>query len=256
MRKEAGRSDLGRSDLGTGGPGPALAVLPAPARRRPPRLSAGSVVPVVLAVLAAAFGYEALQDRSATVEVPVARVAIPAGAPVDAADTRLVQVHAADQALTAGLLPTGQLGQGWAAAVRIGAGQPITLSELTRPFEERLGAMSIEVPVEHAAGGTIGPGDLVDVVLANGSGGARYVAQGLRVLSVAPNPSAAGVLGGSSSNYFIVVAVNKLTALRLSAAIGTAGLGGNGGSIEVVRSTGEAPARAVAYQMGGGGGQS
>lgn len=233
-----------------------MASAPVPAAsRRPRRFSAGSVVPVLLAVLAATFGYEALQDRSAMVEVPVASVPIPAGAPVDAADTRLVRAHASDQDLTAGLLAAIQVGRGWTAAVRVGAGQALTLSEVTKTTVSKLGVMSIEVPVEHAAGGTISAGDLVDVIAANGSGGAYYVAQGLRVLSVAPSSSGTGVLGGGQPNYFIVVSVGKQTALQLTAVLGESSLGGGTSSIEVVRSTGEEPAKVAGYRAGGEGGK-
>jgi Flp pilus assembly protein CpaB len=209
------------------------------------------VVPAVLAILAATFGYAALQDRSAMVEVPVASGPIPAGSVVDAADTHMVRVHASDQVLTGGLLGPSQLDKGWTAAVRIGTGQPVTLSEVAKPTGAKLGAMSIEVPVEHAAGGTISPGDLVDVIAANGSGGAYYVAQGLRVLSVASSSASAGVLGGGGQSYFIVVSVDKRTALRIAAAMGAGSLGGGPSNIEVVRSTGEAASRELTYQMRG-----
>jgi Flp pilus assembly protein CpaB len=204
-------------------------------------------VPIVLAVLAAGFGYEAVQDRSAMTSIPVAASAIPAGSAVDAADTRLVQVHASDAVLANGLLGVSQLGEGWTAAVAVAPGQPIALSELTKPDASgEQGAMSIEVPVDHAAGGSIVPGDLVDVIAANGSGGAYYVAQGLRVLSVAPSGSGGGVLGGGTGDYFVVVAVGKRTALKISAALGASASSGTG--IEVVRSTGEVPTGQLSYQ--------
>ncbi len=57
------------------------------------------------------------------------------------------------------------------------------------------------------------------MIATNGSGGAYYVAQGLRVLDVAPPSTTSGVLGGGSGSYFVVVAVNKQTALRIAAAL-------------------------------------
>ncbi len=62
------------------------------------RLTAGSVVPVLLAVLAAAFTYEALQDRSSMTSIVVAKSLVPAGAPVNGNDTRAVRVHSSDTA--------------------------------------------------------------------------------------------------------------------------------------------------------------
>jgi Flp pilus assembly protein CpaB len=212
---------------------------PAPARR-PRRLTARAVVPVLLAVIAGGFAYEALQDRAAMTSIVVAASLVPAGSPVNGNDTRLVKVHATDVALTKGLVPPSELGEGWVAAVAVQAGQPITLSELERPPSgPALGEMSIAVPVQQAAGGTIGPGDLVDVIAAQGTNGAYYVAQSLRVLAVAPTSASSGVLSGGTTDYFVVVAVGKQTALRIAAAVGAQGSGGAGSDIEIVRSTGE-----------------
>lgn len=215
---------------------------------RPRRLTTGAVVPVLLAVLAGGFGYEALQDRSAMTSIVVARWAVPAGSPIDAADTRSVSVHATDTALTQGVLRPEGLGRGWVAAVPVRSGEPVTLSELRQQAAGApLGEMSIAVPVAQAAGGRLGPGDLVDVIASDGSGGARYVAQGLRVVSVAPSSVATGVLGGGTAGYFIVVAVDKLAALELAAALGAAGSGGGEGQLQVVRSTGEPLTRLATY---------
>ena len=62
---------------GTGTP-PSAERLPS---RRLRRLTTGSVVPVVLAVLAGGFAFEALQDRSAMTNVVVASALVPAGGP-------------------------------------------------------------------------------------------------------------------------------------------------------------------------------
>jgi Flp pilus assembly protein CpaB len=204
------------------------------------RWTTGSVVPVVLAVLAGGFAYAALQDRSALTAIVVASEPVAAGSPIGSGNTRLVKVNAADTAFVRGVLSPSSLAGGWVAAVALGAGQPITESEVVRPSQTpALGEMSISVPVQQAAGGKIGPGDFVDVIASSGVGGAHYVAQGLPVLSVAPTSGAGGVLGGLSTNYYVVVAVDKRTALRLAAALGLEGAGSSGGQIEIVNSTGE-----------------
>jgi len=195
---------------------------------------------VALAVLAGGFAFESLQDRSAMTEVVVASSLVPAGAPVDARDTRLIKVHASDTAFAHGLLTPSALEGRWVAVVPVQPGEPITLSELERPAAgPPLGEMSIAVPLQQAAGGTIGVGDLVDVIASSGPGEAYYVAQGLRVLGVAPTTSAAGVLDGGATSYFIVVAVGKQTALRIAAALGAQGSGTTDDNIQIVRSTGE-----------------
>ena len=106
--------------------------------------------------------------------------------------------------------------------------------------------MSIPVPVERADGGGIGAGDRVDVLAGDGNGGASYVAQGLMVVAVSPTRTS-GVLAGASSDFWVTVAVDRATALRLTAALGASGAA-PGTSLEVVRSTGEtAPAPQTSY---------
>jgi Flp pilus assembly protein CpaB len=219
---------------------PAVPSAERPSSRRLRRLTTGSVVPVVLAVLAGGFAFEALQDRSAMTDVVVASSVVPAGAPVDPSDTRVIKVHTSDTTFAHGLLTPSALEGRWVTAVPLQAGEPITRSEIQRPAAgPPLGEMSIAVPLQQAAGGTISTGDLVDVVASNGPAGAYYVAQGLRVLGVAPTTAAGGVLDGGTTSYFIVVAVGKQIALKIAAALGAQGSGGTADNIEIVRSTGE-----------------
>jgi Flp pilus assembly protein CpaB len=206
-------------------------------------------VPVALGVLAAGFTYEALQGRAAMTEIVVTRSELAAGTPIDAGDTRLVRVHSVDRSLLRGLVTPPQLGEGWVATVAIPAGEPVTSSEISMPAKGPvLGEMSIAVPVDQAVGGRLAPGDRVDVIAGNAAGGAHYVAQGLRIVAVSPS-SGNGALLGASTNYYVVVAVGKQTALRIAAALaeGGAGAGGAGG-IELVRSSGEKQTAHIAYE--------
>jgi Flp pilus assembly protein CpaB len=170
-------------------------------------------------------------------EVVVARHDLTAGQPVDANDTRLVGVHSTDEALLHDLVRRGQVSGGWVTSVPVAAGEPLTESELARPLAgPTLGEMSIAVPVQQAVGGRLAPGDLVDVIASDGQGGAYYVAQGLRVVAVAP-AAPSGALLGASTSYYVVVAVGKEAALRVAAAAGEQGT--SGGGVELVRSSGE-----------------
>ena len=209
------------------------------------RITIGHIAPVVLAVLAAVLVAVAISDRSATTQVAVASGLIPAGAPVDRSDTHLVSMHSADAALRSGLLPASSVNSGWVAAVAIVAGDPITRSEVARAASGTggLGSMSLPVPISNADGGQIVAGDLVDVIAENGANGAQYVAQGLRVLSVPSFSSASGVLSTSADAYYVVVAVDRPTALRLAAALAGSSSQGSSADIEVVRTTGESPER-------------
>lgn len=205
-------------------------------RRRPRRLSAGALLPVVLAVLAAVFAYEALQDRASMAEVVVARSSIPAGGAVTHFDTRIVEVHASDLSAARDLASPSQMNGGWVAAVGLQPGEPVTLDELSRISGSSGGEqMSIPVPEDQAVGGGLAAGDIVDVIEATQAGLTRYVARDLRVVSVAPSGSAGGVLGGSSGNFFVVVEVDKQTALELAAALAGSNTGA-GASIDIIRS--------------------
>lgn len=174
-----------------------------------------------------------------------------AGAPLDASDTSVVRVPSSDRSVLSGLLSPSGLSVGWVAAVAINAGEPVTLSELARPARgPSLGEMSIAVPIDEADGGRLVPGDHVDVIASNSTGSAHYVAQGLRVVAVAPS-SATGALLSSSTGYYVVVAVGKQAALHIAAALGSQGPGGTGvGAVELVRSSGYQAASQVSYSLG------
>lgn len=256
-----------RSEVGFGsgaGPGPALGPSPASRapeaaaradlgpdvarRRRPRRVTAGAAVPAALGVLAAGFAYEALQSRAATTEIVVARSAVSEGVTVDASNTRLVKIRSADRSLLKDLVPPSDLEAGWVAAVPIRPGEPVTASELARRASgPQLGEMSIAVPVDEAVGGRLAAGDRVDVIVSGTGGSARYVAQDLRVLAVAPT-SVGGALLEASTSYYVVVAVGKKTALRLAAALGSQAAGGGAaGGLELVLSNGEAVTARTSY---------
>lgn len=224
-------------------------------RRLGSRWTVGHLAPVVLAVLAAVFVLAVLRERGATVLVPVASAPIPAGAAVNGSDTRLVQVHRSDAALVSGLLPRADLGAGWAAAARIAAGEPISRGAVTHETAgaSGMGSMSIPVPMDRADGGAIVAGDRVDVIVSSGAG-ASYVAEGLTVIGVSPTETS-GVLTGTTTDFYITVAVDRPTALRLAAALGASGSMGASG-LEVVRSTGEtgsAPAGSYRPPVSAGG---
>jgi Flp pilus assembly protein CpaB len=210
-----------------------------PRRFKTRRLTPGHLIPLLLAIAAGIAVLVVLQQRNATVSIAVVRTEIPAGSLIDASNTRLVQVRASDVALTDGLMRGAQLDQRWVASVDLNAGEPIARSEIGfGGGDAGLGAMSIQVPTDHAAGGSILAGDRVDVLSTSGSGGAFYVAQALRVLSVAQSGNG-GLLGADVGDYWIVVAVDKTTALHLTAALGS-GASSTSTGIEVVRSNGEA----------------
>lgn len=94
--------------------------------------------------------------------------------------------------------------------------------------------MSIPVPRENAAGGSLGVGDRVDVI-DTVDGVARYVALDVEVTKVSAPSSSGGITRGAGREFFVVVQVDALQALAIAEALAD-------GKLNVVRSTGAAPA--------------
>lgn len=210
------------------------------------RWTPGHVLPFVLAVFAVIFVLAALRDRSAQTAVVVASRQIPAGATINAGDTRTIKMRSADAHAVGGLLGPAQVAGGLIAATGIGPGEPIIRTETLRgpASAAGLGSMSLPIPVDRADGGTLAVGDQVDVIAGTPTG-ANYIAQGLTVLATS-TPATTGVLAGTNTAYWITVAVDHPTALRLAAALAASSTS-SGNTLEVIRSTGETPTSQQSY---------
>ncbi|HEX6299840.1 MAG TPA: SAF domain-containing protein [Acidimicrobiia bacterium] len=200
-----------------------------PARRRIGRpLSAAHIVIAVVVILAFVLNLLVLQDRGATTLVAIADEPLAAGSTLNADDLSLVPVDSDFEGLPE-LVTEDELGQldGWVLSRGIPAGGLLDTSALIEGGSDSgLRSMSLPVPIEHAAGGTLVAGDRVDVISVVDTT-ARFVATDLEVLSVSESSSAIG----SISAYHIVVSVEADEALDLARAL-------DGGSVEIVRSTG------------------
>lgn len=201
-----------------------------PARRRLGRpLSAAHILIAVVVILAFVLNLLVLQDRSATTLVAVADEPLAAGSIVDIAQLRLVPVDAGFEGLSE-LITDEELARfdGWVLSRSVPSGGLLDATALVEPGSNSgLRSMSLPVPVEHAAGGTLVAGDRVDVIWVV-DGNARYVASDLEVISVAETSTSAI---SSISGYHIVVQVEADEALDLAGAL-------DAGSVEIVRSTG------------------
>lgn len=215
-------------------------------RLRPRPFHAGHLVSLVLAVVAAVAVLAAVQGQSATRSVPIANRSVAAGVELTPADLKTVTMRASDAAMITGLL-TPQAVVGRISTVPIVAGEPITQAETgsRRPAGAGLGQMSIAIPLTDADGGNIVSGDRVDVIFAEPQG-AAYAAQDVLVLSVS-SASSTSLLGVSGSSYFLILAVDKATALRIATALASSSTN----SVQVVRSNGEKPTQAVLFGMKG-----
>ena len=208
------------------------------------RVTLAHVAPVLLGMTAVVLVLAGLRDSASTVSIAVADHAIAIGQSVTSADVRWVVVHRGDGQVVGGLIEPARLGGDWVADVPIPQGAPIAAAELSLAADASgLGAMSIEISPARADGGALHAGDRVDVISV-ASGQAVYVATGLLVLAVGSGTS--GVLGGTQDgSYFVTVAIDSATALRVAGAQGVSAVG-TGSQVELVK--------AAASPVGGSGG--
>lgn len=154
-----------------------------------------------------------------------------AGSTFEVDSVRLVQVDASFEGLDL-LVDEEELPryEGWVMARSVPAEGLVTVTDLAaRDAASGLRSMSLPVALERAAGGSLTPGDLVDVISVV-DGTARFIATGLEVLAVSDTGS--GSIGSVASHH-VTVAVDPADALRLAEAL-------EAGSMELVRSTGAA----------------
>ena len=158
----------------------------APARRSlMSRLSIGHIVMILAGLIAILLNLAFLRSNSDTVQIAVARTALPAGIALEPGSITAIEIGEAG-ALIDGLLTeeaaTGLLGS--IVARSIEAGEPIRRSDLrpsgtTSNFRE----YSIQVDTADAAGGLIQANDVVDIIAVIDHQ-AFYVAAGIDVLRV------------------------------------------------------------------------
>lgn len=203
------------------------------ARVRWSRWSRAHVAIVATGLLAGGLNLAALTERNAPVPILVAARTLQPGARLQPGDLSVAEIDAEDPLLRMLLTSGDERAQGWLLPHGLGAGEPVRLSDLRPPsWTDGQRAMSVPVEVEHAVGGALREGDVVDVV-GVADGGASWVLLGAEVLDV-PEEDAGGGLG-SVTAYAITLAVTEEQALRLALAL-------REGQVEIVRSTG---ARAV-----------
>jgi len=195
------------------------------------RLSTGHWVMLLAGMVAVVLNFAFLRSQQHTVDVAMAAVDLPAGSLLDASEVTFTPVHA-EESVERGLVSRADLDSALVVARTIPAGTLLSKIDLaTQSNGSR--AMSIPIDRDHAVGGLLRRGDLVDVV-ASGSGAARYVLVGAEVLSVS---EASGSLG---SDYSVTLALDADEVLRVAAAMSE-------GSLEIIRSTGADPPEAMIF---------
>jgi Flp pilus assembly protein CpaB len=184
---------------------------------------------IVAGLLAVLVNFALLRSREESFLVAVADRDLVSGTTATDEAFRLVEVRVGPDVLDT-LVVAEELADltGRIVARSVAEGELITDTDFVvaaAPLEQR--AMSIPVDPVHAAGGVISGADVVDVVAVR-DGVAEYIVVAAPVLDVAPS-STSGL--GSSGQFYVTLAVDSVTALRLAAALDV-------GSIEVIRSTG------------------
>jgi Flp pilus assembly protein CpaB len=216
-----------------------LGLGPPPRRRLLSRVRASLALAVVLAVLAGLLYLAAAGGRSG-VQVAVAARDLRAGEPLDPGALRYVDAGGS-KAFLAGFLRPQDLAsvRGSVLAHPVAAGTAIARTDLVPAAAGgQARTMSIPVDAEHAAGGAIRVGDVVDVIDGGENGAApTYAVTGVAVVALS-RPSG-NTLAAAGAKPSITVALpdaaadNGQAALRVAAAI-------DHGRVEVVRATGAA----------------
>ena len=193
------------------------------------RLSVGHIIVLVAGLLALLANFAVLRARDDTYRVAVAERDLAAGTVLDEGAFRLVNVSVDPEILVTLISEEGMPALDGRIVTRsIVAGDLVARSDLTSaaaPMEKR--AMSIPIDRVHAVGGEISTSDVVDVIAVS-DGVAEFILLAAPVLDVADS-SSAGL--GSSGKYFVTLAVDSHSALRIASAMDL-------GTIEIVRATG------------------
>jgi Flp pilus assembly protein CpaB len=218
-----------------------------PARpRRGPLLRPLPAVGILL-VLVATVGYLAVYAQtSRRTPVLVAARNLPAGTVLRAGDLRSAGL-AGDRVVLDAVVPAGQLNRvlGRRLASSVSAGLPLPQSALAAQTAAPA-SLTVAVPVLHALGGDLRPGDHVIVLatFARAAGGAQTqaIARGLEVLAVGQPPSA---LDQQSATIGVTLALpDPSLASRLV-------LASEAGKIDLLREGARAGAPIPAASVGG-----
>lgn len=199
-------------------------------RRRFPAVSGVHLLIVAAGVLALVANLALLRSG----EPPSTRMAVTVtdlapGRNLQPDDIELIPMDVAEPVVS-GLITEADLDdyQGWVVTTRTPSGSLLSKAGLRAPLtRSRFRAMSFPIAAEHAAGGDLVAGDLVDVIRVDEEE-ATFVATGVTVLDV---PSQSEGALGLSGGFYLTLEVDDRTALTLALALANA-------EVEVLRSTG------------------
>jgi Flp pilus assembly protein CpaB len=204
-----------------------------PRPRRPHRLLQPLPLAALLLILLALIGYWSVYSRTTRrTQVLVAAHALPAGRVLRASDLAHSGLAGSSQ-LLATLLPASEQGLlvGRSLKEPVEAGAPIPASALASA-RGGADAMTLAVPVQHALGGGLAPGDRVTVLAtytnSTGQAQTRAIARNLEVLSVG---SATGFNASAETIPVTVALPNPSVASALA-------LANEAGKLDLLRESG------------------
>ena len=172
-----------------------------------------------------------LSDRSATAEVWMVAIDVPAGSSLEARDLTAVQVSANDPLLPMLLASNTGIPFGTVRHELL-VGEPLLASDLVAAEESDVGR-TFTIPVESIVLDGLGldRGDRLDVIGVGAAGAMEYVVVDVEVVRLPGHASSTAFAAASSRNAWVTVRIDDRQALLLSAAL-------DRGDVELVRSTG------------------
>lgn len=237
---------LTRGTLGVPAETNGQAIGPPPPRSAFSRVRGSLALAVVLAIFAGLFYLAAASGQSGQ-QVAVAARDLRPGEALDAGALRYVDVSGSKAFIATLLRPKDMAAvRGFVLIHGVAGGSAVGRDDVASAATaagSQARSMSIPVDTEHAAGGSVRVGDVVDVIDGGeNAGAASYAVTGVQVVAVS-KPTTGGI-GGSSAKSSITVALpdgaqpDGQAALRVATAI-------DHGKVQIVRSTGAAALPAV-----------
>lgn len=191
---------------------------------RPMWLNRRTVLGIVLVVVSVVGGRAVLEEGRQTVPVWVAAKDLAAGSPLDAGSVRIEHVRLPDHLLAAYIPATEDLRSGVVTRA-VAAGELVPQNWVAEKSLGTSRALTVPVDPEHAVGGAVRPGDLVDIYATfdPGHAGARTVTL-VREVEVVDVVSAGGLVMGDKALIGITISVDPAEAQRVAYASRTAAL--------------------------------
>ena len=195
---------------------------------RPAWINRRTILGVVLLAISLVGGHSVMESARTTVPMWVAATDLASGSVISPGSLRVEEVHLPPR-LAAAYLRTDHEIVGQVVTRPIGAGELVPAGWVTAESTGEGRAITLPVDPEHAVGGALRPGDLVDIFTTFDPGGSRPRTVSLvREVEVVDIVASGGLVMGDKAVVGITISVDPDEAQRVAYAIRT-------GEIDVVR---------------------